>query len=104
MRKQREVTEQCKALDGEARGALLWALQLADMPPYDEQFEPAALEVALAEGKLRPDGELERERSIARLWHWRARTADLMDEGSLDLPERFSSLDQAVAAAAVRGH
>jgi hypothetical protein len=104
MRKQRDVIEQCEARSGEARGALLWALQLADMPPYDEAFSAAALEAAVVEGKLRPEDELDRERSIARLWHWRARTADLMDERELDLPERFASLDQAVAAAAVRGH
>jgi hypothetical protein len=104
MRKQRDVIEQCRAVSGEARGALLWALQLADMPPYDEPFAPETLETPAAEGKLREAAELERERQAARLWHWRARTADLIDEGALDLPERFASLDQAVAAAAVRGH
>jgi hypothetical protein len=104
MRKQREVVERCEALQGEARGTLLWALQLADLPSYDEPFAPAALEVLLGDAKLRPADELERARSTARLWHWRARTADLTDEGAPDLPERFASLDQAVAAAAVRGH
>jgi hypothetical protein len=104
MRKQPDVIEQCEAQTGEARGALLWALQLADMPSYDTAFAPEALDAAVADGKLRTAGELERERQVARLWHWRARTADLVDEGAPDLPERFASLDQAVAAAAVRGH
>ncbi|HEV2590986.1 MAG TPA: hypothetical protein VGU02_03740 [Gaiellaceae bacterium] len=104
MRKQREVAEQCEAVEGEARGALLWALQLTEMPPYDEPFDEDALGAALADGRLRADDELKRERATARLWHWRARTADLMDEGAPDLPDRFASLDQAVAAAAVRGH
>src|SRR4051812_37415054 len=104
MRKQREVVEQCGAVSGEARGALLWALQLAELPPYDAPFPPEALDQDLAGARLRPAEELDRERSIARLWHWRARTADLADDGAPDLPERFASLDQAVAAAAVRGH
>jgi hypothetical protein len=104
MRKQREVVEQCEAVTGEARGALLWALQLAELPPYDEPFATDDLGTAPADGRLRAVDELERERATARLWHWRARTADLMDEGAPDLPERFASLDQAVAAAAVRGH
>ena len=104
MRKQRDVVMRCEALDGEARGVLLWALQLADMPPYDEPFTAETLATAVAGGKLRTAEELERERQTARLWHWRARTADLMDEGAPQLPDRFASLDQAVAAAAVRGH
>jgi len=104
MRKQREVIERCEALAGEARGTLLWALQLADLPPYDQPFAPEALEARPADGRLRPPDELDRERQSARLWHWRARTADLADNGAPDLPERFASLDQAVAAAAVRGH
>ena len=104
MRKQRDVVEQCGAVQGEARGALLWALQLAEMPAYDQAFAPDALTAQPAAGHLRAEDELERARLTARLWHWRARTADFADEGSLDLPERFASLDQAVASAAVRGH
>jgi hypothetical protein len=104
MRKQREVVEQCEAVTGDARGTLLWALQLAELPSYDEPFETDPLGAALADARLRPADELERERATARLWHWRARTADLMDDGAPDLPDRFTSLDQAVAAAAVRGH
>src|SRR5690348_5666316 len=104
MRKQRDVIERCEALEGEARGALLWALQLADLPPYDQPFAPEALAARPQDGQLRPPDELDRERQSARLWHWRARTADLADNGAPDLPERFASLDQAVAAAAVRGH
>ncbi|HEU4979326.1 MAG TPA: hypothetical protein VFT42_10555, partial [Solirubrobacteraceae bacterium] len=104
MRRQKEVVEQCAAVEGEARGALLWALQLAELPPYDEPFAPEALATGLAGAQLRDAAELDRARQSARLWHWRARTADLADEGAPDLPERFASLDQAVAAAAVRGH
>jgi hypothetical protein len=83
---------------------LLWALQLAELPPYDEPFSEEALAAEPADGTLRAAEEIERERATARLWHWRARTADLAEDGAPDLPERFASLDQAVAAAAVRGH
>lgn len=112
-RKQREVVERCEELrklavadpwHGEALGTLLWALGLAELPPYDEPCAPDALDADLARAELRPAAELERERQVARLWHWRARTADLAEDGAPDLPERFASLDQAVAAAAVRGH
>lgn len=103
MRKQKDVVEQCGAVEGEALGMLLWALHLAELPPYDQPFPPEALEASLAEARLRPADEIDRERQSARLWHWRARTADLADEGAPELPDRFSSLDQAVAAAAVRG-
>src|SRR5690348_17122188 len=104
-RKLREIVERCVALrrqaqddpwHGEALGTLLWALGLATMPPYDTPFAPSALTPAPADGELRPADELEREREIARLWHWRARTADLAENGAPALPERFASLDQAV--------
>ena len=109
----REIVERCEALrrqaasdpwHGEALGTLLWAVGLATLPPYDTPFAPGALAAAPAEGELRPAEELERERDTARLWHWRARTADLAEQGALDLPPRFASPDQAVAATAVTGH
>ncbi len=112
-RKQREVVDQCDALrreaaadpwTGEALGTLLWALQLAELPPYDEPFASAALDVRLPDARLRAQDELERERDTARLWHWRARTADLADGDAPAALDRFATLDQAVAAAAVRGH
>lgn len=112
-RKQRDVVQRCETLrrqaaddpwQGEALGALLWTLGLAELPPYDTPFAPAALDAQPAAGELRPAGELERERQTARLWHWRARTADLVDGDTMELPGRFASLDQAVAATAVRGH
>jgi hypothetical protein len=112
-RRHRDVVERCEALrgetlkdswNGEALGALLWALGLADLPSYDRPFATDTLAVELAGAELRPMEEIDRERQTARLWHWRARTADLADQGAPDLPERFASLDQAVAAVAVRGH
>jgi hypothetical protein len=130
VRPQREVVERCEALrlelraaldrlpadatypavvdavwHGEALGTLLWALQLAELPPYDRPFAPdelAALETA--DGELRPAEELELERETARLWHWRARTSELAAAGGLALPDRISTIDQLVAATAMRGY
>jgi hypothetical protein len=89
---------------GEALGTLLWALQLMELPAYDQPFEPeqvAAVELGGAE--LRDDEEVELERDAARLWHWRARTTSLQAAGALELPERFATFDQLIAATAMRG-
>src|ERR687886_2390813 len=57
---------------GEALGTLLWALQLAELPPYDQPFAAAEVVTAdLDEAKLRDEEEIELERESARLWHWR---------------------------------
>jgi len=90
---------------GEALGTLLWALQLVELPPYDRPFDPDVVTGAdPGEGELRDADEIALERESARLWHWRARTSDLQAAGELDLPDRFRSLDQLVAATAMRGH
>ena len=57
---------------------LVWALGRAQLPPYDRPFDRARLlETTLESATLRPAEEIERAREIARLWHWRARTAAL---------------------------
>jgi hypothetical protein len=90
---------------GEALGTLLWALQLAELPPYDRPFRRHELLGAdPAAGRLRPADEIELEAETARLWHWRARTSALTAGGSMELPDRFSTVDQLVAATAMRGH
>jgi hypothetical protein len=90
---------------GEALGTLLWALQLVDLPPYDRPFDPEeVIEATPAVGELREAEELELERESSRLWHWRARTAELQGSGALKLPARYSSFDQLIAATAMRGH
>jgi hypothetical protein len=90
---------------GEALGTLLWALQLAELPPYDEPFVPEEVaSVDLQGAELRDAEEIDGEREAARLWHWRARTADLQADGSASLPERYSSYDQLVASVAMRGY
>lgn len=129
LRSQREVVERCRALhdavaaaaarlpagaddgelvdgvwQGEALGSLLWALQLAELPPYDQAFHTDdVLAVDAAGGRLRPADEIVLERDSARLWHWRARTAELQAAGSLTLPARFATFDQVIAATAMRG-
>ncbi|HZP74164.1 MAG TPA: hypothetical protein VFA97_12390 [Gaiellaceae bacterium] len=129
LRPQREVVDRCRTLrievaaaverlpaasadaelvdaawHGEALGALLWALQLAELPPYDQPFHTEdVLGVDPVGGRLRPVDEIALERDSARLWHWRARTAVLQAAGTLELPARFASFDQVIAATAMRG-
>jgi hypothetical protein len=83
----------------------LWALRLAELPPYDEPFAPDDVAAADFQGaELRDADEIDLEREAARLWHWRARTADLQTDGSASLPERYSSYEQLVASVAMRGY
>ena len=90
---------------GEAFGTLLWALQLAELPAYDHPFDPEAV-VALdpATGTMREAEDIELERDSARLWLWRARTTELQASGELELPVRFATFDQLIAATAMRGY
>ncbi|HTR34235.1 MAG TPA: hypothetical protein VMH47_10175 [Gaiellaceae bacterium] len=128
LRPQSEVIERCRALcdelraalarlpsddpavidavwRGEALGTLLWTLQLAELPPYDEPFEPATVLAADAGGgHLRDPEDVALEQESARLWHWRARTSELQQSGALELPPRYASFDQLVAATAMRGY
>ncbi len=127
LRSQGEVVERCRALRGELRaalarlpsddpavidavwrgealGTLLWALQLVELPPYDEAFDPNAVAAVEPDaGHLREADDVMLEQESARLWHWRARTTELQQQGAIDLPPRYSSFDQLVAATAMRG-
>jgi len=90
---------------GEALGTLLWALQLSELPPYDRPFDPKEVAgVDLRDAKLRDADEIELERESARLWHWRARTTELQATGEIELPERYATFDQLIAATAMRGY
>jgi hypothetical protein len=90
---------------GEALGTLLWALQLAELPAYDRPFD-SELVVSLdpGSGTLRDGEDIELERDSARLWHWRARTTELQAAGELELPARYATYDQLIAATAMRGY
>jgi hypothetical protein len=127
LRSQGEVVERCRALRdevraalaelptedpavvdaiwrGEALGTLLWSLQLVELPPYDEPFDPEeVVAVETGDAALRDEDELQLERESARLWHWRARTTGLQAAGTLELPERYATFDQLIAAIAMRG-
>ena len=90
---------------GEALGTLLWALQLVELPAYDHPFDPdAVVLVDPADGHLREAKDLELECESARLWHWRARTTELQAAGKLELPARYATFDQLIAATAMRGY
>ena len=83
---------------------LLWALELAQLPPYDRPFDPEKLlKTILDDAVLRPAEEIERARETARLWHWRARTAELQAGSGVELPAPWQSFDQLVGATAMRG-
>jgi len=91
--------------EAEGLGVLLWALGRLGLPPYDLAFDHDRLLAASLDGAtLRPATEIEQARQAARLWHWRARTSELVDDGGLPLPERWQSFDQLIAATAMRGH
>jgi hypothetical protein len=90
---------------GEALGTLLWAVQLLELPAYDQPFDAEQVAAAdLAGADLRDGEELELERDSARLWHWRARTTSLQATGALELPARYATFDQLIAATAMRGY
>jgi hypothetical protein len=95
---------------GEALGTLLWALQLLELPAYDQPFDAQEVagtqldEADLRDTALRDAEEIELERDSARLWHWRARTTSLQAAGALELPERYATFDQLIAATAMRGY
>jgi hypothetical protein len=90
---------------GEALGTLLWALQLTELPAYDTPFDAQeAAEAELGGAALRNEDEIELECESARLWHWRARTSELQAAGAIELPERYATFDQLIAATAMRGY
>jgi hypothetical protein len=127
LRPQNEVVERCRTLAeelrqalgrlpsedpavidavwrGEGLGTLLWALQLAELPGYDMPFDAEeVLEAPLEDARLRGTQEIELERESARLWLWRARTTSLQEAGGVELPERYATFDQLIAATAMRG-
>ncbi len=91
---------------GEALGTLLWALGRAELPPYDEPFDGVELarDLELEGAELRSQDEISQERASAELWHWRARTTLLLDDPAVELPERWQSFDQLIAATAMKAY
>ena len=74
-------------------------------PAYDQPFDPDEVAAGRRSTRraLRERDEIELERESARLWHWRARTTELQADGDVELPERFATFDQLIAATAMRG-
>jgi len=77
-----------------AEGAmcLLWALGfVAEILPYDRQAEVELTNtvpkepvlVLVKKAELRSAGLIEKQRSVAELWHWRARTRQLQESGQV---------------------
>ena len=127
LRPQNEVVERCRTLSeelraalgrlpsddpavvdavwrGEGLGTLLWgSSSRSSRPTTSRSTRTRCVEAALEEARLRDAEEIELERESARLWLWRARTTDLQAAGDVELPERYASFDQLIAATAMRG-
>jgi hypothetical protein len=91
---------------------LLWALQLLPkIPPYDQEASPelvnalpaTSIKDLVEQARLRPQEEIKKQRDIAELWHWRARTRRLQEEGHLfQLPGSYT-IEQIIERAAIKG-
>ena len=71
---------------------LMWALGKIDvLPPYDTMALKDLLKdvptkevgAFIAGAQLRPAREIEKARSVAKLWHWRSRTRQLITRGEV---------------------
>jgi len=84
----------------ESIACLLWALKIIpELPPYDHEAGhelvnalPAnSIKDLTKQAHLRPQEEIKKQRDIAELWHWRARTRRLQEEGHLfQLPSAYT--------------
>jgi hypothetical protein len=98
----------------ESAAVLMWALGLiADFPSFDNQSDPEILKQIPHEdinkfinnSRLLPEGEIERKRSLAELWHWRSRTRQLIVEKRVP-PQNlgFDSFEQIIQQVANEAH
>jgi len=76
----------------EAIVCLLWALgYVSELLPYDEPASPELTNLLPAESAavlvkkaaLRPADSIRKQRDLAELWHWRARTRQLQESGRM---------------------
>lgn len=74
----------------EAITCLLWALEMIpNLPAYDWEADPTltsqlrskSIPEFIGQARLRPRREIEKQRQIAELWNWRARTRRLQELG-----------------------
>jgi hypothetical protein len=110
-----EISEQQRIDAGwlaESITCLLWALKIIPgMPSYDQESSheivnalPAnSIKDLIKQAHLRPEEEIKKQRNIAELWHWRARTRELQEEGYLfQLPSGYT-IEQVIELAALKG-
>jgi len=97
----------------EAFQVLLWALGLLEnLPGYDTEaneellkgFPPGEFGAYIRQARLRPAAEIDEQRDMAELWHWRSRTRWLIEtetpiDGALGF-ESYDKIVRSVAAAA----
>jgi len=78
---------------GESITCLLWALRMIpELPSYDQEADPtltsrlrsASIPQLIRQARLRPKREILKQRQIAEVWNWRARTRYLQEQGRLD--------------------
>ena len=91
---------------------LLWAVQLVpEIPPYDEEANPDLVKVLPAKAakdliwkvRFRPHEEIKKQRELAELWHWRARTRRLQDEGRLTGIDDGMTIEQVIERSVSKG-
>jgi hypothetical protein len=92
---------------------LLWALQIiSKLPAYDQEakhdlvnmFPAAPINDLIERARFRSQQEIKKQRDIAELWHWRARTRRLQEEGRLNgqLPGGMT-IEQIIELSATKG-
>lgn len=95
----------------EALATIAWALGLSgSIPYYDHQTEPEAVlgslqpvisDLPLLKNvTLRPEPEIQKAREVAELWHWRARTYQIVHNRALARKHRRFDFDQIVTMTA----
>ncbi|MBN1318702.1 MAG: DUF4272 domain-containing protein [Anaerolineales bacterium] len=90
----------------ESAVALMWALGMIDeFPPFDEQTKTDLLQQVpyldlgafFNAATLLPGEQIEHQRDLAELWHWRSRTRELIERNeTLPKDSGYSSFDQIV--------
>ena len=96
----------------ESIACLHWALKIIpEMPSYDQEAShelvnalPAnSIKELIQQAHLRPKEEIKRQRNVAELWHWRARTRRLQEDGHLfQLPGGYT-IEQVIELTALKG-
>jgi hypothetical protein len=90
----------------ESVAVLMWSIGLIeDFPPLDTQTNPEVMKLIphedlggfISTAALLPQDIIEKQRSLAQLWHWRSRTRQLIKSGqSAPANSGFGSLDEIV--------